>query len=99
MSLARARPVAPRESGRRQYVAVANLDGDDALDLVTANFDTDDVSVLLGAGDGTFGAGQTFAVDGGPRAVAIGDLDGDGPRDLVTANLGSGDVSVLINRR
>ena len=32
-------------------VAVADLNGDGAPDLVTANFLSDDVSVLLGAGD------------------------------------------------
>ncbi len=35
-------------------VAVADLDGDSAPDLVTANVKSNDVSVLLGNGDGSF---------------------------------------------
>jgi len=80
-------------------VAIDDLDGDGFLDLVTANFFSDDVSVLLGAGDGTFGAAATFAAGDGSTSVAIDDLDGDGFLDLVTANFFSNDVSVLINQR
>jgi len=77
-------------------VAIGDLDGDGFLDLVTANWGSDDVSVLLGAGDGTFGAAATFAAGHFPRSVAIDDLDGDGFLDLVTANSDSNDVSVLL---
>ena len=48
---------APRlgdDGGRRTATASA--------DLITANCNSDTVSVLLGNGDGTFGAQTTFAV-------------------------------------
>ena len=67
-------------------------------DLAVANFNSDDVSVLLGAGDGTFGAPMSFPAGHGPESVAIEDLDGDGVRDLAVANLLSNDVSVLLNQ-
>jgi len=35
-------------------IAIADLNGDKILDIVTANFMTNDVSVLLGKGDGAF---------------------------------------------
>ena len=79
-----------------ESVAIADLNGDGSLDLVTANRGSDDVSVLLGNGDGTFQAAQAFAAGDGPRSVAIADLDGDGVADLVTANRLSDDVSVLL---
>ena len=44
-----------------------------------------DVSVLLGAGDGTFAAEQRFAAGDFPTSVSIGDLDGDGAPDLAVA--------------
>ncbi len=46
---------------RPRSVAVADLDGDSVPDLVTANELSDDVSVLLGNGDGSFQTGVSFA--------------------------------------
>lgn len=78
-------------------VALADLDGDGQLDIITANGDSDDLSVLLGSGDGTF-AGQVSLDAGGqtPTGLAVADLDGDGQPDLVTANADSDDLSVLL---
>ena len=39
------------------------------------NQDSDNVSVLLGNGDGTFQNAVNYDVDGGPRSVAIADLN------------------------
>ena len=77
-------------------VAVADLNSDGVPDLVTANRFSDDVSVLLGSGDGTFQAQQTFPAGNFPESVAVADLNNDGAPDLVTANLVSNDVSVLL---
>ena len=75
---------------------MADLNGDGVLDLVTANHASNNVSVLLGRGDGTF-LGQTqFAVREGPSSVAVVDLNGDEMADLVTANGESDNVSVLL---
>ena len=79
-------------------VAVADLNADGAPDLVTANGASNDVSVLLGSGDGTFQAQQTFPVSDGPFSVAVADLNADGAPDLVTANGFSDDVSVLLHQ-
>jgi 6-phosphogluconolactonase (cycloisomerase 2 family) len=79
------------------YTASARLRGPSApLDLVTANYGSGTVSVLLGNGDGTFAAPVTYAVGSNPIALAIGDLNGDGKLDLAVANYGSGTVSVLL---
>jgi hypothetical protein len=89
-------------AGDRPFsVAVADLDGDGVPDVVTANlerapFTGDDVSVLLGNGDGSFQAAVSFAAGDEPVFVAVADLDGDGVPDLVTANRDSDDVSVLL---
>ncbi len=79
-------------------VAVADLNADGAPDLVTANRLSDDVSVLLGRGDGTFQIQQTFPVGDSPKSVAVADLNADGAPDLVTANFSSDDVSVLLHQ-
>ena len=81
-------------------VAVGDLNGDGAADLVVANRWSNDVSVLMNLGDGTFAEQIRYAAGAAPWSVAVGDLDGDGAADLVVANrfYGSNDVSVLMNR-
>ncbi len=54
-----------------QGIAVADLNGDGLFDLAVANERSNDVSVLLGNGDGTFQTPQSFAAGSGPRAIAV----------------------------
>ena len=54
------------------------------------------MSVLLGNGDGTFAAQQTFATGSCPPSVAVADLNGDGKPDLIVANYNDNTVSVLL---
>src|SRR5439155_755754 len=82
-----------------RVVAVGDLDGDGRPDLVTANTGGNNVSVLLGRGDGTFAAQQAAPAPARglrPFAVAVADVNGDGRRDLITANKGDSTVSVLL---
>jgi hypothetical protein len=81
-----------------ESVAIGNLDGDGNLDLAVANFGSNNVSVLLGDGTGSFApqANSPFPVGTGPRSAALANLDGDGNLDLVTANVTSNNVSVLL---
>ena len=45
------------------------------LDLLTANASSDDVSMLLGNGDGSFQDQLRFWVADGPHSVAVGQFD------------------------
>ncbi len=88
-------------AGRNHHaVAVGDFNDDGQDDLVTTNINPDDysVSVLLGNGDGTFGAVRSFAVGNDPRSVAVGEFNGDDRPDLAAANRESGNVSVLLGR-
>ncbi len=78
-------------------VAIGDLDGVNGPDLAVANRFSDDVSVLLNQGDGTFAAAVAYDAGDGPASVAIGDLDGVNGPDLAVANRFSDDVSVLLN--
>jgi hypothetical protein len=78
-------------------VATADMDGDTVPDIVTANTYSDDVSVLLGNGDGSFQAAVSFVVGNGPYSVALADLDGNTAPDIATANRYGDNVGVLLN--
>jgi hypothetical protein len=59
------------------------------------------VSVLLGAGNGTFGPAVNYSVGSIPISIAVGDFTGHGKRDLAVANEGeytaSSTVSILLS--
>jgi hypothetical protein len=78
-------------------IVLADFTADGNLDVATANFDDNNVSVLLGNGDGSFQIGQAYRVGGYPMYLAAGDFNGDGFPDLVTVNFESDTVSVLLN--
>ena len=59
----------------------ADFNGDGKVDLAGSGANV--VSVMLGNGNGTFGAKTDFAVAAAPQAVAAGDFNSDGKVDLV----------------
>jgi hypothetical protein len=65
--------------------------------LAVANVAGDNVSILLGNGDGTFGPATKFAVGEQPVSVAAGDFNGDGRQDLAVASERDDNVSILLN--
>jgi hypothetical protein len=75
---------------------VGDLNNDPRLDLVVANPYSNDVSVLLGDGNGSFDDQTTYSAGDFPVYVAVGDLNNDARLDLVVANSQSNDVSVLL---
>jgi uncharacterized delta-60 repeat protein len=76
-------------------VILGDFNGDGIVDLATANLGTNNISVLLGAGNGGFYNFTNFKVGTFPNSIAVGDLNGDSKADLVTANLDS-TISVLL---
>jgi Bacterial Ig-like domain (group 3)/FG-GAP-like repeat len=90
-------------------VTIADVNKDGKLDLVVANQCQDRtcqngaVSVLLGNGDGSFQAAQSYASTGYfTNSVTVGDFNGDGNPDVVLTNqcqdsaCQNGGVSVLL---
>jgi hypothetical protein len=75
----------------------ADLDADGDFDLATANYFSNDVSVLLNMGDGNFAPHMVYPVGLSPTSIFSADLDSDGDLDLATANTNSNSVSVLLN--
>ena len=77
-------------------MAVGDFNRDGKQDLAVATEDNNNVSILLGTGNGTFGAAKNFAVGELPRSVAVGDFNRDGRQDLAVANAVSANVSILL---
>ncbi|MBI4469726.1 MAG: VCBS repeat-containing protein [Acidobacteria bacterium] len=90
------RAPAPAVVSSSDSVAVADFNGDGRPDLAVTNPGSDNVSVLLGNGDGTFSRGLEFDKGGFARSVAAADFNGDGHADLAAANTASNSVSVLL---
>ena len=83
--------------GSRPYsVALADLTGDGRLDIVTTDYGSNSVSVLLNQGRGTFAAPQTWATGQEPIATLIGDFNGDGIPDLATIGNHDSTIGVLL---
>lgn len=73
-----------------------DFSGDGKLDLVVANYGSNDVSLLLNAGRGSVAAANNFPVGKSPTAVVVGDLDGDHKLDVATADYWGGQVTLLL---
>lgn len=78
-------------------VAVADFNGDDHLDLAVADYDASAISILLGAGDGTFRSAGTVECISGPWQLASGDFNGDGRPDIAVGTLDENGFEALTN--
>jgi type II secretory pathway component GspD/PulD (secretin) len=79
-------------------VAIADLNNDGFQDLVVANNADNNVSVLLGVGDGTFGTATTFNVGKAPVAITSADFNADGFADVAVVNFTDNTVSILLGK-
>ena len=71
-----------------KWVVVDDFNGDGKRDLAVAN-NADlgtGVSILLGNGDGTFGAAASVQTGGPANHIDSGDFNGDGKRDLAVVH-------------
>lgn len=76
-------------------VLAVDLNHDRVPDLVTADYDDDRVTVLIGDGDGGFNHASSHATGDGPVSLVAADFDLDGNMDVATANEIDDSISIL----
>jgi RHS repeat-associated protein len=89
-------------------MAKGDFNQDGFIDLATANYGSGSggaVSILLGAGEGTFQNSSTFNVNGfapyyngGPLSMTAEDFNQDGYSDLAVMNSSSYQIAVLLSK-
>lgn len=80
-------------------VATGDINGDNSIDIVLANYDNNGsagLEVLLNNGDGTFAPEVTYATGPGPSGVALDDFNHDGKLDAVVTNQFTNTISILL---
>jgi hypothetical protein len=76
-------------------IAMGDVNGDGKLDVVTGNFASKSVSLLVNDGHGALMPPVNYSLGRQPCDVALEDLNGDGKLDIATGNPNT--VSILLN--
>jgi hypothetical protein len=77
---------------------VMDLDGNKKPDIVTANYASKNISVLLGDGTGNFTErpGGAIGTESGPVNLQISDVNNDGDQDILVALWDSDHIEVIL---
>jgi len=78
------------------FMTQGYLNSDTNLDLVTCNISSDNITVYLGDGTGSFQAVTNISTGDGPISAVIADFNGDSKMDLAVANYYADTVTILL---
>ena len=79
-------------------VVSADFNGDGKLDLASANYSSNNISILLNTGVGSinFSAATNYSVGLNPTSIVTADFNNDGFKDLAVTNFNINTVSILL---
>jgi hypothetical protein len=77
-------------------IVAEDFNRDGRLDFAVSNSRSNDISVLIGDGNGGFAPELRVAAGNAPAHILADDFDRDGDVDLVTVNQASDDISILL---
>jgi hypothetical protein len=85
-------------SSQPYAVALVDFDNDTIIDIIVANYGSNDVGVLRGLGNGIFAVPMMFSNGYGshPFSVVIGDFNNDRKVDFAVANDGFDNLNILL---
>jgi hypothetical protein len=82
-----------------ENLAIADFNRDGKPDVAAAQYDDDQIAMLIGKGDGTFKAPKFTDVSPlGPNGIEAGDFNRDGKPDLGVAGYDTNEIHVLIGK-
>ena len=75
-------------SSQPRSIAIADLNNDDRLDIVVANYGTNNIGIFISQGDGNFSEQKTYFTGSNslPYSVTIADFNNDTNLDIAVAN-------------
>lgn len=76
-------------------LAVADVNEDGIMDAFVGAFNSQDIAIMLGDGNGGFVFSDRVDVSGTPWMITVGDVNGDGHVDVVSANSTGNTASVV----
>lgn len=74
----------------------ADFNGDGKLDIVVANFGSNNISMLLNTGGGFFASAINYNVGALPFIIKTSDFNEDGKQDVIVTNYNSNNISILL---
>ncbi|MEG3894733.1 MULTISPECIES: DUF4347 domain-containing protein [unclassified Microcoleus] len=77
-------------------VVVNDFNSDTFPDLAVANYGSNNISILLGNGTGSFSPATNYDVGSEPSSVVVGSFNNDTFPDLAVANRGSNNISIFL---